>query len=333
MTPAGTRILTRRDVAALLSLDDCIAAVDQAFRQFGEGRLPPPGVLGLHVDGGGFHVKAATIGGRRPYFVAKINANFPGNRAHHGLPTIQGVVLLSDAANGYPLALMDSIEITIQRTGAASAVAAKYLARADSSVITVCGCGSQGRVQLAAIGRVLPLARVLAHDVDEDKARAFVDDISRDGRLRAEVAGDLAAAVRQSDVVVTCTTAKQFFLRREDVRPGTFVAAVGADNEDKQELDPALFTGATVVVDVLEQCATIGDLHHALDAGVVTRADVHAELGAIAAGRAPGRASAAEITIFDSTGAAFQDLAAATVVYEKAERESVGLIVEFGASS
>jgi len=139
MTPAsGTLLLTRKDVSELLTLNDCVLAVEQAFRLQGEGRAPAPGVLGVHAQGGGFHIKAGTLPLSRKYFAAKANANFPGNPAR-GLPTIQGVVLLFDADNGQVLAAMDSIEITILRTGAATAVAAKYLARKDSREGNSCG--------------------------------------------------------------------------------------------------------------------------------------------------------------------------------------------------
>src|SRR5216683_1682156 len=135
-----TRILTRDDVCQLLTIDDCIDVVETVFRRFGEGSIAPPASLGIHVEGGGFHVKAAAIDRT---FAAKINANFPGNPAAHGLPTIQGVIIVSDAGRGTPLAIMDSIEITTLRTAAATAVAAKYLAKRDAAVATICGCGVQ----------------------------------------------------------------------------------------------------------------------------------------------------------------------------------------------
>jgi ornithine cyclodeaminase/alanine dehydrogenase-like protein (mu-crystallin family) len=142
---------------------------------------------------------------------------------------------------------------------------------------------------------------------------------------------DHAEAVWSSDVCVTCTPSRQPFLFRDQVRAGTFVAAVGADSADKQELDSGLMAAAVVVVDVLDQCASIGDLHHALDAGALTRESVHAELADLVSGRKPGRRSAEEITIFDSTGTALEDVAAAVVVYEKARASGVGLTVAFGA--
>jgi alanine dehydrogenase len=329
--PEGTLLLKRQEIAALLGIDECIAAVERVFKLQGEGKTPPPGVLGVHARDGGFHIKAGWLELSRPYFAAKVNANFPNNVKRHALPLIQGLIMLCDAENGYPLALMDSTEITIQRTGAATAVAAKYLARPDSKTATICGCGNQGRISLRALARLFSLEHVFAYDRDGAQAERFAHELAQELGIRIEVATDAGSAVRQSDICVTCTPSRQFFLRREDVAPGTFIAAVGADNEDKQELDPSLMRGNKVVVDILEQCATIGELHHALDAGVVTKTDVHAELCEVVAGRKAGRASAGEVIIFDSTGMALQDVVSAAVVYEKAISTGSGRLLNFAA--
>ena len=325
-----TLILTRRDVQELLGLDECIAAVESAFRLHAEGKSLAPGVLAVPARDGGFHIKAAGLELGRHYFAAKTNANFFSNPSRHGLPAIQGVVVLCDADDGRPLAVMDSIEVTIRRTAAATAVAAKWLARKDSATATVCGCGSQGREQLRALARVLPLARAHAYDADEAVARSYARELSDELGIEIAPARDLAAAVRDSDVCVTCTPSRGAFLMREHVRPGTFVAAVGADSPDKQELEPRLLAHAVLVVDVLEQCASIGELHHALEAGVLTRAAVHSELAEVLTGRRPGRQSDQEITIFDSTGTALQDVAAAALVYEKAVAKGKGVRLSLG---
>ena len=298
----GALLLGRSDVERLLTPDACIAAVEDAFRQHALGKVPAPGILGMHARMGGFHVKAGFLG---EYFAAKINANFPGNT---GLPTIQGAVMLFDATNGKPLAIMDSMSITALRTAAASAVAARYLARADCDTALICGCGGQAAAQLEALRRVRKPRRVLAYDIDPGRAAAL-------GRGTTP-AHDLGAAVRSSDIVITCTTAKRYFIERRMVRPGAFIAAVGADSEHKQEIDPQLLAEAKVVTDLTEQAARIGDLHHAVAAGAMSPADVHAELGEVVAGRKPGRERPDEIIVFDSTGTGLQDVAAAIAAYE-----------------
>lgn len=318
MKSMETLLLKRGDVTALLGLDECIRAVEQAFKLYAEGHTAPPGALGVHARDGGFHIKAAGLKLARTYFAAKVNGNFFRNTERYGMPNIQGIIMLCDGENGYPLALMDSIEITILRTGAATAVAAKYLARDDAKVATICGCGNQGRIQLKALMKVRDIERVYAFDLDHARAERFAVELSDELSIEAQAVRDLAPAARESDVCITCTPSRQFFLMREDVAPGTFIAAVGADDERKQELDPRLFAGRKIVVDLLEQCAAIGDLHHALDQGLIAKADVHAELGEVVAGKKPGRTSRDEIIIFDSTGTGLQDVAAAALVYETA---------------
>lgn len=291
MKPDGTLLLTGRDVAALLTIEECMTAVEHAFQLYGEGKTQPPGILGVHARDGGFHIKAGLLELNHSYFAAKINANFPENAKRVGLPTIQGVVVLYDGENGYPLALMDSIEITIQRTGAATGVAAKYLARRDSKTVTICGCGNQGRISLRALTKVLPIKKAWVWDRDRAQAQKFSSDLADELGVDIEVVPDLQTAVGQSDVCITCTPSKHPFLKKDFVAPGTFIAAVGSDNPEKQELEPVLLSGNKLVADVLEQCAMIGELHHALDEGLMTRDSAYGELGEVVAGIKPGRTS------------------------------------------
>ena len=328
-----TLVLSRRDVAGLLTIDECTLAVERAFKLYGEGKTQPPGVLGVHANDGGFHIKAGILNLDRPYFAAKVNANFPQNSARFGLPLIQGVIVLCDAENGYPLAVMDSIEITIQRTGAATAVAAKYLARRDSKTLTICGCGNQGRVSFRALQNLFPFKEVFAFDLDNSQVEAFATNLSGETRATVIPASELEEAIKQSDVIVTCTPSKQFFLRDAWVRPGTFIAAVGADSEDKQELEPTLLSRSKVVVDIVAQAASIGELHHAIDLGLSNKNDVYGELGEIVAGRKRGRTAADEIIIFDSTGMALQDVIVTAAVYEKAFSNGVGKLIDFGGAN
>lgn len=324
----GTLILTRNDVAALLSIEECTEAVEHVFRLYGEGKTQAPGVLGVHAHDGGFHIKAGVLQLNHPYFAAKINANFPQNPQRLGLPTIQGVIVLSDADNGYPLAVMDSTEITGQRTAAATAVAAKYLARPESKTLTICGCGVQGRASLLALMPLFPFEQVFAYDIDSTRSENFANDLSTELTVAINAVSQLEPAVFQSDICVTCTPSRQFYLRREHIAPGTFVAAVGADNEDKQELDPTLLGQSKVVADLVEQCAAIGELHHALDQKVMKRDQVHAELGEVVAGAKPGRTSSDEVIVFDSTGMALQDVVTAALVYEKAKQQGAGTTIK-----
>lgn len=327
MTNRSTLILSATDIRQTLTLGDYIDAVANSFAMFALGQMSVPEVVHIPASGGAFHVKSAGFLERAPYVAVKVNGNFPDNPATNGLPTIQGAIVLCDRRDGSLLAVMDSAEVTAMRTGAATAVAARFLAPQDARVATVVGCGVQGRVQLLALLTVLPLGQVYAYDLDGDRSNEFARAMSAQTGARVIAVGDLGEATRASQAVVTCTASRRAFLRPEHVRPGTFVAAVGADNHDKQELDPRLLADARVVVDVLEQCARIGELHHALEAGLMSEADVAASLGAVVAGVSRWVPDAEAVVVFDSTGSAIQDVAAAGIIYERARAAGIGTAI------
>jgi ornithine cyclodeaminase/alanine dehydrogenase-like protein (mu-crystallin family) len=319
----GLLILSRADVARLMDYAGYIDAVEAAFRAAIDGGAVAPPAAAIHLPNGSFHAKGAALLGDAGTVAIKLNGNFPGNPGSNGLPTVQGVIYLADARNGRPLAVMDSIEVTINRTGAATTLAARHLARPEAKVATICGAGVQGRIQAHAIAAALKLERLSIWDIRPDAAVRLAHQLSRELPLEVQASEKLATTL-ESDVIVTCTSARQAFLTPNFVRPGTFIAAVGADNSDKQEIDPRLYAASLVVVDSLEQAAEIGDLHHALASGVVERGHVHATLGEVLTGRRTGRDSAEAITLFDSTGMGLQDVAAAAEIYRRACAVDVG---------
>jgi alanine dehydrogenase len=328
MQSPQTLVLSGQDIRAVLDFDACIQAVEHAFRLHGTGAAAPPHVFGVHVADGGFHIKAGVLDLERMYFAAKTNANFPANGVRHGLPTIQGVVLLFDARCGLLLAIMDAAEVTRLRTAAATAVAASHLSRPDAATITICGCGVQGEAHLEALARVRLPRHVFAVDADAARAARFAREQHARLGVPIETAPTLHQASQASDIVVTCTPSRRPILELEDVTPGTFVAAVGADHPEKQEIAANLMARATVVTDVTAQALSIGDLHHAVAQGLMRPEGVYAELGQIVAGNLPGRRTQDEIIVFDSTGMALQDVAAAALVYERAQSAGRGLLVE-----
>jgi alanine dehydrogenase len=322
----STLLLTRAEIAGLMTPADYLGAVEMAFRLSKEGRTEAPLPMAIHASGGGaFHAKGAAILGEKKLAALKLNGNFPNNPAR-GLPTIQGAILLCDAETGAVLAIMDSIEITLRRTAAASALAAKHLARRNAKTLAIVGCGAQARAQVDALIDVLPLERAIAFDADAATAQAFA--IGASNAVPVEVASSLREATLGADVIVTCTTARAPFLGVDDVSPGAFIAAVGADSPAKREIAPALMAKAAVVADVLAQCLVMGDLHHAVKAGAMTADQVRGELDDLVAGAKLGRAHDDEIVIFDSTGTAIQDVASAAVVYERALERGIGAQVE-----
>ncbi len=329
MNPKGTLLLNQTIVSSLLDLNEYIDCVEDAFRRYAEGQSLGTGLL--HFDSGDleFHIKAGGLRLNRTYFGLKVAGSSFLNMEKFGLPNILGVIILFDGENGYPVCIAESVEITIKRTGAATAVAAKYLARQDSKTATICGCGVQGEIQLESIKAVLPIERAFAYDLDQSKAEAYAAAMSRRISIEVQPERDLAKALSQSDVVVTCTPTKNYFLLSKDVKPGTFIAAVGTDSPEKQELEASLLPGNKVVVDILDQCVEVGDLHHAIEAGLMTKDDVHGGIGDVIIGNIPGRTTDEEITIYDATGTALQDVAAAALCFEKAAQNGEGQLVNF----
>jgi alanine dehydrogenase len=326
----GTLLLSRAAIAGLMTRLDYLEAVEEGFRAAGEGRAEAPAPMSVAGRGGAFHAKAAALQLERRYVALKLNGNFPDNVG--GLPTVQGAILLCDGDDGSLLAVMDSIEVTLRRTAAATALAARFLARPDSGTILICGCGAQGRVQLEALCDVLPLRRCFAWDRERSRAEGLASYASRLG-LEAVATSGLGPAALASDVIVACTTARKPYLEESQVRPGAFVAAVGADSPGKNEVHPDLMGRARVVVDSLAQCVEMGDLRHALRAGAMGREDVHASLGDLVAGAVPGRTGGDRIYLFDSTGTALQDVAAAAAIYARAVAKGGFPAMAFGAVS
>ncbi len=304
------------DEAALRTAVTAAHAVDtmrDAFRADGEGRAHVPAVINLEIPGarGEFHVKTAFIEGV-PYVAVKIASGFYDNPSK-GLPSGSGLMAVFDADTGMPAALLfDNGFLTDIRTGAAGAIAADVLAPPTIGVVGVLGSGLQARHQVQCLRVVRAFSRLVAWSPDEAHLRAYCDEMRQAG-YDAAVAASPEAVCRATDVLITATPSRAPLVRAEWLRPGQHVTAVGSDSPGKQELAADCLDRADlVVVDRFAQCAAFGELRHALDAGLLTRHDVHAELGQILAGRKPGRTHADQITIADLTGVGFQDTAIAS---------------------
>jgi ornithine cyclodeaminase/alanine dehydrogenase-like protein (mu-crystallin family) len=279
--------------------------------------------VGFTVDGGSIHVKSGLLPGSHLAFASKVNVNLPDNARLRGLPTIQGIVVVSDAKDGRPLAVMDSIALTGIRTAATAALAAQFGARRDSARAAIVGCGAQARYQLEAMRSAFALKAVRVFDIETARAEAFAAACSTSD-CSVTPALSVSAAVTGADICITCTTSKTPFLTDDADLTGCFIAAVGADNPEKHEIAPRLMNRARILVDDMEACASGGDLNHALRSGVVSRNHVYADLAELASGRKQGRLAADELVIFDSSGSGVQDVAAAWAAYQEAVRTGVG---------
>ena len=314
------RIIDEATVATLIGMDDVIAIIEQAFAADARGahhvypvvreRLPQP-------RNGIFGVKSGLAG---EVLGLKAGGFFPANRAAGRMPH-QSTIVLFDPDSGRSRAVIGGNLITGLRTGAAGAVAARHLARPDAIHSAIIGCGAQGRMQARALARVRPLASITVWDTLADGAAAFARDLGAELGIPVQVAASIADAVAGADIVVTATPGAAPVLLADWVRPGQHITAIGADTAGKQELDPAILSRARIFVDNRAQAITIGECQFLPD-----NASIAAELGEVVAGLAPGRATAADITLFDATGVNFQDLVVAHAVLERAEAAGLGVV-------
>ena len=330
--PSGMRILllSESDLRGLAGPAEALRAVRAGFEALARGRVVLPGVMHLDLPQarGEVHVKGAHLVGS-PFFSIKEAGGFWGN-PERGLPVGSGLVLVFDAESGFPRAiLLDNGYLTELRTGAAGALAAVLLARAELRVAGILGAGSQARYQLEALCAARQPARARVWSRRREPAEAFARELSARLGLPVEAVGSAREAVEGSDLVVTPTTARAPVVRAEWVRPGLHLTAVGADSPEKQELEAEVLARADLVVaDHLDQCLRLGEIHHAVAAGRLRAGDVHAELGEVAAGLKPGRTSDEQVTVADLTGVGVQDAALADLVVAEAERRGVGRVLE-----
>ena len=296
-----------------LAFDRLIPAVEQMFAQ---GCVVPPRHshrVGQDEGGTVLLMPAWRAGGLLGIKTVSI---FPGN-AKRGLPGLHSVYMLMDASNGVPLAMIDGDEITSRRTVAASALAAHFLARPDASRLLVIGAGRVARLLPEAYRAVLPITEILVWARRPEAARALAEQFAAAG-LKTSVADDLRAAVARADVVSCATLSEAPLVRGAWLAPGTHLDLIGAFTPAMRETDDACFSGTRVFVDTDEAWAKAGDLLAPIAAGVFAVADVQATLAQLCRGERAGRTGAHEITVFKSVGTALEDLAAGTLVYQRA---------------
>jgi ornithine cyclodeaminase len=327
----NVRLLREPEIRELISYREAIGAVESAFADFSAGRAVMPGVINLDIDSnqGEVHVKSAYLKGGESY-VIKVASGFYRNPAR-GLPVGNGVMLLFEAQTGrLRCILFDNGHITEMRTGAAGAVAAKYLARREAHRVGLVGSGSQARYQVRALLEVRPIREVIVWSPHRDHAEGYAAEMAASlPHVRFTAARSCEDAVRGADIVITATPSRAPLVRAEWVSPGTHITAVGSDGPGKQELDVGVLRLADkIVCDSRAQCARLGEVQHGLAGRAITRRRLGAELGEIVLGRKPGREDDRQVTVADLTGLGVQDAAAASLVYEKSLARGIGEVIE-----
>jgi alanine dehydrogenase len=311
-------LLNRREIEKDLNMDEVLKAVEYAFKLESEGQviMPPKLYLDLPKYQGDFRAMPAYVNGS---VGLKWVSVYPNNWRHN-LESVFATIILCDPETGYPLAIMDGTHITNMRTGAAGGIAVKYLARRDSSVIGIIGAGIQAKTQLLAVSEVLPrIEEVKVFDQRSDTSASYAKEMSAELGINI-VSVDTAEQAIEADIVVTTTPSRKPIVKRQYVKPGTHINAIGADAKGKQEIEADLLRNAKLVVDNIQQASHSGEVNVPLSKSLIEIENIYATLGEIVANQKKGRENDEEITIFDSTGLAIQDIACSTLVYEKAKK-------------
>lgn len=316
----STLFLSRNDVRGLLNMADVIEAVEQAFRHRALGNARMPAKAYLVLDQGDFRAMPAAL----PGLVGMKWANVHPQNPPLGLPTVMAILIYNDPATGYPLAVMDATDITAYRTGAAAAIASRYLARKDSHTLGIIGAGRQAYTQLVAHAELFDLSLIRVFD----RLDAAVEELISSFPEYPLKACSLEETVA-SDIVCTLTPAQEPFVKREWVTLGTHINAIGADAAGKEELEPSVLKEAIIVVDDLAQASAAGEINVPIKKGLIAIEQVYATLDEIIAGKKQGRIDEKVVTVFDSTGLAIEDIAVANLVYKKAQQIGGYLTLDF----
>ncbi len=323
-------LVSEQEIAELLSIEEVMDVVENAFREkaLGYAQMPPKIYLNFSKYNGDVRAMPAYLE-RLDVASVKIVNSHPENPKKFGMPTVSATVVHLNPRNGALLSVMGGNNITAMRTAAAGGIAAKYLANRDPKTASFIGAGVQGRAQLLALLSVFPnLEEIRVCDISPEAAKAFVLEAkNKASQCRIVVVGNEAEAVHEADIVVTTTPSRKPLVFEPWISEGTHFNCIGADAPLKEELDPAILRRAKIVVDDWEQAAHSGEINVPLSKGILSKKDVWGELGDIIAGTRPARTSNKEITIFDSTGLAIQDAATVELVYKKAISRKIGYFI------
>ena len=332
-TSVKTLLLTGKQVKKILAMENVLGAVEDAFKHKGleKVQMPPKAYLFYEKFDGDLRTMPSYVEDMDVSAVKIVNVH-PQNAKNYGMRTVMGLLVLIDPHTGAPLAIMDATHITDMRTGAASAIASKYLARPNPRVLGIIGAGNQARTQmLALITQYGRFDEVRIFDLYPEKSKAVARQFRRLYRDRIGKVRSVSSAkdaVSGCDIVVTATSSRSPIVMDEWVGEGTHINCIGADAPGKQELDSRILKRARVIIDDWEQASHSGEINVPLSKGELTKDDVNGEIGLIVAGLSSGRQSDTEITVFCSTGLAVQDSLTAKIVYDAASKENVGRFVQ-----
>lgn len=309
-------------------MSSAIMIAEQAFKAKGQGRVQMPAKIYLHLDKykGDFRAMPAYINGTQACGIKWVNVH-PKNK-EHGLPSVMALIIINDPKTGFPLAVMDGTHITNLRTGAAGGIAAKYLARKNSSRLAMIGCGIQAQTQLMALNEIFNIEAVSLYDLIPSQTEVFLKKTRYLG-LKMSVLRGIPECLEEADIVVTTTPSRKPIIKPEWINKGTHINAIGADAPGKEELEAKILKKAKIVVDDIAQAAHSGEINVPIAKKIITKRNIHANLADIITAKKQGRTSNNEITVFDSTGLAILDVAMAHYIYQQAKKNEIGKMFRF----
>ena len=310
----STYIIDKAAIEQAFDMADYVRTIEQAFEIYGSNGVQMPPKVYLTFEKGDLRCMPVYIPSMNTAGVKNVNVH-PANK---NLPAVMATITLIDPQTGFPLAIMDGTHITRMRTGAAGGVAARYLSREDSTTAAFIGTGVQAWTQLQALLVTRPnITKVTLYDIRPESMKTFAERVKTQLNIEAVCGDSVAEALKNADIVTTTTTVRSPIVKDRFLQPGTHINAIGADAQGKQELCPAILKRAKVVIDNWAQASHSGEINVPFAQGIVSRDDIHADIGEIVTGKKPARQSPDEITVFDSTGLAIQDLSAATMIFRK----------------
>ena len=322
-----TLILKARQIERLKNIKGIIRSVEAAFAEYAsnQAQMPPKVYLDLKQFNGDFRAMPAFLGGQNAASLKWVNVH-PGNKRKN-LPTVMGVIILSDPKTGFPLSIMDGTLITKWRTAASSAIATKYLAHEKSKVLSVLGCGAQSYEQIIFNLSVRKFKKIHLWDINK-KAAERLKRMLLKSKVAVEVFESVKACVGNADVIITITPSRKPIVKRDWIKDGVHINAIGADAKGKRELSDDIIKSANLIIDDWAQASHSGEINVPLSKKVICPKDIVADIGSVVLGRSKGRRRVKDITVFDSTGLAIQDTAVAQLIYKSAKKSKLGTSVQ-----
>ena len=325
-----TILLNQSQVKELTTMKEIIENVETAYKFHAERKvqMPPKEYIFYKKFRGDLRIMPCFIRGLDESGVKNVNVH-PDNPRKYSLPTVMAMIELVDPKTGFPVSVMDGTWITDMRTGAAAGVATKYLARDNSEILGLVGAGVQALTGLEAINEVMDIKEVRVSCRTCETRDIFAQRASEKYGIDVKAVDTIKEAVQGADVLLTTTPAREPVVKSKWVSPGTHINAMGADAPGKQELDSHILQKAKIIIDCWDQASHSGEINIPVQEGLVRQSDIQGKIGDVVIGSIPGRTSDEEITVFDSTGLAVQDIVTAWNVYEKALQKGIGQKMNF----